>query len=180
MMQRLYIDQRQKEYIKIMINNSQFLIYLVILIKIKKNNKQKLQKSHHNWNLKLIKDEVAKSQNFDLISIEEMEYNFKVLKAKSEIFEAEIELLKLLENSKNNISFDEKEKDKEGIRIKRPSNIFYKIKNYIIYNNISICIKKIILYIMFLIFFCHRLINSLYHISFLFIYNFNSNLYINL
>ena len=95
--------------------------------KNKKGNKQKFQKRRDNWNLYLKKDGIAKSQNFDLISFEEIEHDFKVLKAKSEIFEVENELLKLLDNSTNDTSFDEEEKDKKGIRIKRPSNIFYKI-----------------------------------------------------
>ena len=94
--------------------------------KNKKNNKQKFQKKHENWNLKLKKDGIAKSQNFNLISFEEIENDFKELKAKSEIFEVENELLKLFCNSTNDTSFDEEEeKNKKRIRIKRPKNIFY-------------------------------------------------------
>jgi hypothetical protein len=93
--------------------------------KNKKSNKQKFQKQHENWNLKLKKDGIAKSQNFNLISFEEIENDFKELKAKSEIFEVENELLKLFCNSTNDTSFDEEEKNKKGVRIKRPKNIFY-------------------------------------------------------
>ena len=69
------------------------------------------------------KNAIAKSQNIDLISYEEIENDFKLLKAKSEIIEVQNELLKLLENSTNDTSFDEETKNKA---IKRPKNTFYK------------------------------------------------------
>ena len=92
--------------------------------KNKKSHKHKLQKRRENWNLMLKNNCITKSQNFDLISFEEIENDFKELKAKSEIFEVENELLKLLDNSTNDTSFNEEEKKKKGI--KRPKNIFYK------------------------------------------------------
>lgn len=88
-----------------------------------KSHKQKLKKRRENWNLNLKKNGIAKSQNFDLISFEEIENDFKELKAKSEIFEVENELLKLLQNSTKDTSFEEERKNKI---VERPKNIFYK------------------------------------------------------
>ena len=86
------------------------------------NNKNKHKKKCKNWNLN--NNKKGKKQNFDLISLEEIENDFKKLKAKSEIVEVENELLKLLELSTKDISFDEyKRKIKP---IKRPKNINYK------------------------------------------------------
>ena len=87
-----------------------------------KKRTQHLKKIRENWNLSLKKNAIAKSQNFDLISFEEMENDFKLLKAKSEIFEVQNELLQILENSTNDTSFNEETKSKA---IKRPKNIFY-------------------------------------------------------
>ena len=92
--------------------------------KNKKSNRQKHKKKRENWNINMKKECITKSQNFDLISFEEIENDFKELKAKSEIFEVENELLKLLDNSTKDTSFDEEEKRQKGI--KRPKNIFYK------------------------------------------------------
>ena len=90
-----------------------------------KTKKQKLKKSGNNNNdLKLNKKSIVKSQNFDLISFEEIEKDFKLLKAKSEIFEVENELLKLLEKTTKDTSFDVQERRNK--MIERPKNIFYK------------------------------------------------------
>ena len=86
-----------------------------------KIKKQKYKKKGENFDLNLKKQGSAKSQNIDLISFEEIENDFKMLKAKSEIFEVENELLKLLENSTKDSSFDEERKNK---MIERPKNIF--------------------------------------------------------
>ena len=88
----------------------------------KVNNKMKNKKE--NLNLNLNKNGISKSQNFESISIEEIENDFKKLKARSEIFEVENELLKLLENSTNDTSFNEDERKSK--LIDRPKNIFYK------------------------------------------------------
>ena len=88
---------------------------------VNKIKKQKHKKSSENFDLNLKKQGSAKSQNIDLISFEEIENDFKMLKAKSEIFEVENELLKLLENSTKDSSFDEERKNK---MIERPKNIF--------------------------------------------------------
>ena len=89
-------------------------------------NNQKHKKRRENWNLNLKRKGNTKSQNFDLISFEEIENDFKKLKARSEIVEVENELLKLLENSTKDTSFDEDERKNKVIE--RPKNIFY--KNY--------------------------------------------------
>jgi len=87
---------------------------------------QRHKKRRENWNLNLKSKGNTKSQNFDLISFEEIENDFKKLKARSEIVEVENELLKLLENSTKDTSFDEDERKSKVIE--RPKNIFY--KNY--------------------------------------------------
>ena len=99
------------------------LIHLTAKTHENKSHKQKIKKRRENWNLNLTKNGIAKSQNFDLISLEEIENDFKELKAKSEIFEVENELLKLLQNSTKDTSFEEERKNKI---IERPKNIFYK------------------------------------------------------
>ena len=71
-----------------------------------------------------LKKNVTKSQNFDLISFEEIENDFKELKVQSERIQVENELLKLLENSTKDTSFDEEEKKSK--KIARPKNIYYK------------------------------------------------------
>ena len=87
-----------------------------------KIKKQKLKKRCENFDLNLKKQGSAKSQNIDLISFEEIENDFKMLKAKSEIFEVENELLKLLENSTKDSSFEEEKRKNK--KIERPKNIF--------------------------------------------------------
>ena len=62
--------------------------------------------------------------NFDEISLKEIERDFKVLKARSEIIEVENELLSLLRNSTKENSLEEDLKD--NIKIKRPKNPFLK------------------------------------------------------
>ena len=88
-----------------------------------KSHIQKIKKRSENWNLNLKKKGIAKRQNFDLISFEEIENDFKELKAKSEIFKVENELLKLLQNSTKDTSFEEDRKNKI---IERPKNLFFK------------------------------------------------------
>ena len=85
---------------------------------------EKRQKHKPILDLNLNKDRISKSQNFELISFEEIENDFKNLKAAIEIFEVENELLNLLENSTNDSSFNEEEKKNKGIE--RPKNVFYK------------------------------------------------------
>ena len=84
---------------------------------------RKIKKKRENLNLNLKKN-VTKSQNFDLISFEEIENDFKELKVQSERIQVENELLKLLENSTKDTSFDEEEKKSK--KIARPKNIYYK------------------------------------------------------
>ena len=89
-----------------------------------KKLKNKIKKKKDNWNLNLNKNGISKSQNFESISIEEIENDFKKLKARSEIFEVENELLKLLENSTNDTSFNDDERKNKVIE--RPKNIIDK------------------------------------------------------
>ena len=89
-----------------------------------KNHFRKNKKKKENWNLNLKKEGIAKSQKFELISFEEIENDFKELKAQSERVKVENELLKLLENSTKDTSFDEEEEKNK--KIKRPKNINYK------------------------------------------------------
>ena len=86
------------------------------------NRKHKHRKKHENWNLK--KNGITKGQNFDLISLDEIEKDFKELKARREILQVQKELLKLLENSSNYTRFGEEEKKTQVI--KRPKNLLYK------------------------------------------------------
>ena len=81
---------------------------------------RKNKKKRENWNLDLKKD-IAKSQNFELISFEEIENDFKELKTLSERVQVENELLILLENSTKDTSFEEEKKRK---RIARPQKIY--------------------------------------------------------
>ena len=65
--------------------------------------------------------------NFDDISLKEIESDFKMLKARSEIMKVENELLSLLRNSTKENSMEEDTKDtKDTIKIKRPKNPFLK------------------------------------------------------
>ena len=85
----------------------------------KKMHKKKKKKENLGLDLNL---KNAKSQNFDLISFEEIENDFKELKDRSERDNIEKELLALLENSTKDTSFNEEKSNK---RIKRPKNNFY-------------------------------------------------------
>ena len=89
-----------------------------------KKQKRKIKKKQENMDLNLKKNGITKSQNFDLISFEEIENDFKELQAQTERIKVENELLKLLENSTNDSSSNEDEKRNK--KIKRPKNIFYK------------------------------------------------------
>ncbi len=62
--------------------------------------------------------------DFDDISFKEIESDFKMLKARSEIIEVENELLSLLRNSTKENSLEDDLKD--NIKIKRPKNPFLK------------------------------------------------------
>ena len=62
--------------------------------------------------------------DIDDISLKEIESDFKMLKARSEIIEVENELLSLLRNSTKENSLEEDLKD--NIKIKRPKNQFLK------------------------------------------------------
>ena len=98
--------------------------FINLNLKNEKKPKNTMKKKTDNLNLNLNKNGISKSQNFESISIEEIENDFNKLKARSEIFDVENELLKLLENSTNDTSFNEDEK-KDKV-IERPKNIFYK------------------------------------------------------
>ena len=90
-----------------------------------KTHNPKIKKKRENWDLKLKKKNgIAKSQNFDLITFEEIENDFKKLKYQTERDQVENELLKLLESSTKDSSFEEDEKKDK--KIKRPKNIYYK------------------------------------------------------
>ena len=91
-----------------------------------KKQTRKTKKNPENIDYNLKKNGITKSQNFDLISFEEIENDFKELKAQSERIKVEKELLKLLENSTKDSSSNEDEKIKK--KIKRPKKILY--KNY--------------------------------------------------
>jgi hypothetical protein len=98
--------------------------HLVTNIKEKKKQKHKNKNKLDYMNLNLKKNGITKSQNFDLISFEEIENDFKNLKAQSERVKVENELLKLLENSTKDSSSNEDERKNK--KIKRPKNILYK------------------------------------------------------
>jgi hypothetical protein len=87
--------------------------------------------SNSNFNFKNMKNEnhvkkrkEKKNSKFDInkISLEEIETDFNLLKARSEVIEVENELLSLLRNSTKDNSMDEDTKD--TIKIKRPKNPF--------------------------------------------------------
>ena len=65
-----------------------------------------------------------KNSKFDInkISLEEIETDFNLLKARSEVIEVENELLSLLRNSTKENSMEDDTKD--TIKIKRPKNPF--------------------------------------------------------
>ena len=99
-------------------------------------NKDKTYKKHFplsptsnsNFNLNNMKKKKnykeKKNSKFDInkISLEEIETDFNLLKARSEVIEVENELLSLLRNSTKDNSMDEDTKD--TIKIKRPKNPF--------------------------------------------------------
>ena len=84
--------------------------------------------SNSNFNLNNMKKKKnykeKKNSKFDInkISLEEIETDFNLLKARSEIIEVENELLSLLRNSTKDNSMEEDTKD--TIKIKRPKNPF--------------------------------------------------------
>ena len=99
-------------------------------------NKDKTYKKHFplsptsnsNFNLNNMKKKKnykeKKNSKFDInkISLEEIETDFNLLKARSEIIEVENELLSLLRNSTKENSMEEDTKN--TIKIKRPKNPF--------------------------------------------------------
>ena len=88
----------------------------------------KSEKSHKkHFHLSPISNEQKNKKtklDFDDISLKEIESDFKMLKARSEIIEVENELLSLLRNSTKENSLEEDLKD--NIKIKRPKNPFLK------------------------------------------------------
>ena len=106
---------------------------------IKKNGGKKLfplsPVSSTNYNIKrsvneqlktnnVMKSNVNKKHKFDFeeISLKEIENDFSLLKAKSEVIKAENELIYLLRSSTKENSFDDE--CKEVVKIKRPKNPF--------------------------------------------------------
>lgn len=89
----------------------------------KRRHHHKNKKTDEYWDLNLNKNRITKSQNFESISFEEIENDFKNLKARTERIQFENELLKILENSTKDTSFEEEKKNK---KIERPKNILYK------------------------------------------------------
>ena len=83
------------------------------------NHKKKRKKEILDLNLK----KNTKSQNFELISFEEIENDFKKLKFQSERVQVENELLKLLENSTEDTSSNEDDIIKK--KIKRPKIAYF-------------------------------------------------------
>ena len=71
-----------------------------------------------------MKSNVKKKHKFDFeeISLKEIENDYSLLKAKSEVIKAENELIYLLRNSTKENSFDDE--CKEVVKIKRPKNPF--------------------------------------------------------
>ena len=90
----------------------------------KRRHHHKNKKTDEYWDLNLNKNRITKSQNFESISFEEIENDFKNLKARTERIQFENELLKILENSTKDTSFEEEEKKNK--KIERPKNILYK------------------------------------------------------
>ena len=68
--------------------------------------------------------------DFDDISLKEIEKDFSLLKAKSEVKKVEKELLYLLRNSTKDDSFDDE--CKETVKIKRPKKPFLENLEWII------------------------------------------------
>jgi hypothetical protein len=110
-------------------------LYITHIINKDKNSYKKhfplSPTSNSNFNLKNMKNEnhikkgkEKKNSKFDInkISLEEIETDFNLLKARSEVIEVENELLSLLRNSTKDNSMEEDTKD--TIKIKRPKNPF--------------------------------------------------------
>ena len=106
-------------------------MYITQYLTFKRSNKKKFTLSpptNTNLNLNKLKkkneNKTKKREKLDLdkISLEEIERDFNELKARSEIFEVENELLSLLRNSTKENSLEDDNKD--IIRIKRPKNPF--------------------------------------------------------
>ena len=110
-------------------------LYIIHTINKDKNSFKKYfplsPTSNSNFNLKNMKNEnhikkrkEKKNSKFDInkISLEEIETDFNLLKARSEVIEVENELLSLLRNSTKDNSMEEDTKD--TIKIKRPKNPF--------------------------------------------------------
>ena len=107
-------------------------LYLTHIINKDKNSYKKhfplSPNSNSNFNFNNMKKKKKykekKNNKFDInkISLEEIETDFNLLKARSEIIEVENELLSLLRNSTKENSMEEDTKD--TIKIKRPKNPF--------------------------------------------------------
>ena len=91
-----------------------------IIVKSKKSHKKHFHLSPTSNEQKNKKTKL----NFDDISLKEIESDFKMLKARSEIMKVENELLSLLRNSTKENSMEDDLKD--NIKIKRPKNPFLK------------------------------------------------------
>ena len=79
-------------------------------------------KHHKKKNESNVKEKKKPKLDFDEISLEEIESDFTMLKARSEVIEVENELLSLLRNSTKENSLEEDLKD--TIKVKRPKNPF--------------------------------------------------------
>ncbi len=95
------------------------------LVHNKKKHHHKHTKKNDNFDLDLKNTRNTKSLNFELISFEEIENDFKELKTRSEKrITGENEILMLLQKTTKNASFDDEERKKT--KIERPKNILYK------------------------------------------------------
>ena len=93
-----------------------------------KNNRHIIVNQNLPKKLDLNLTNKAKSQKFDFerISLEEMDKDFKKLNAKREINKVEKELKQIFENStKDNSTEEESNKSKKTKGIKRPKNVKY-------------------------------------------------------
>ena len=107
-------------------------LYITHIINKDKNSYKKhfplSPTSNSNFNLNNMKKKKnykeKKNSKFDInkISLEEIETDFNLLKARSEVIEVENELLSLLRNSTKENSMEDDTKD--TIKIKRPKNPF--------------------------------------------------------
>ena len=112
-----YKSEKSTENIKKKKNKKHFPLSPITSINLN------IQKSV-NDNKNVIKSNVNKKHKFDFeeISFKEIENDFSLLKAKSEVIKAENELIYLLRNSTKDNSFDDD--CKETVKIKRPKNPF--------------------------------------------------------